>query len=125
MIAGRYSRYIYQVNILIMSKSKRLNIFSEIERKELYEIPYFSNEDKIEYFIFTQEELDLITKGADIISNIFCAIQIGYFKITKSFPIKDVTSARKSDLEYIRNKYFFVELMLQKYALKHEERFFD
>lgn len=83
-----------------MSKSKRINVFSETERKELYEIPNFSDEEREEYFTFTQEELSVIIGNNDINRNIFCALQIGYFKITKSFPAKNAKDLSKKDIEY-------------------------
>lgn len=89
-----------------MSKSKRINVFSETERKELYEIPNFSDEEREEYFTFTQEELSVIIGNNDINRNIFCALQIGYFKITKSFPAKNAKDLSKKDIEYIKNRYF-------------------
>ena len=89
-----------------MSKSKRINVFPETERKELYEIPNFSDEEREEYFTFTQEELSVIIGNNDINRNIFCALQIGYFKITKSFPAKNAKDLSKKDIEYIKNRYF-------------------
>lgn len=43
----------------MLSKSKRLTVLSEAERIALYGLPDFDDVQRMEYFIFTEQELAL------------------------------------------------------------------
>lgn len=63
-----------------MTKGKRLTIFSEIEKYAFYGLPNFDDEERIKYFTFLDEEVAVMMAGHRKHINVFCAIQIGYFK---------------------------------------------
>lgn len=89
-----------------MKNDKRLIIFSEVERKALYNVPNFTSVDREQYFDFSQKEQELIMKSKSINYNIFCALQIGYFKAAKIFPLQNLREAIIADVQYIKFRYF-------------------
>lgn len=66
-------------------KDKRLTILSEIEEFAFYGIPDFDEEQRAAYFTFTQEEINLICRCREFHAQVYCAIQIGYFKAKNMF----------------------------------------
>lgn len=89
-----------------MLKNKNLALFSEAEKFALYAPPDFNNKQRHEYFSFSRSEMQLIMSSQYSHINIYCAVQIGYFKAKKTFfqlPWQDIPP---EDLQFILYHYF-------------------
>ncbi|MCC8483096.1 MAG: DUF4158 domain-containing protein [Rickettsia endosymbiont of Labidopullus appendiculatus] len=89
-----------------MIKNDKLTILSELEKFALYELPDFNNEQRREYFSFSENEMLLIKRSHYSHIKIYCALQIGYFKAKKMFfqiLWKDII---QEDLQFIIHHYF-------------------
>jgi TnpA family transposase len=89
-----------------MTKNRNLVIFSEVEKFALYGLPDFDNKQRREYFSFSENELSLIRRSQHDHINIYCALQIAYFKAKKmffQFLWKDI---QQEDLQFIIDHYF-------------------
>ena len=89
-----------------MRKSRRLVVFSELEKTAFYEAPNFDDSDREEYFNFSEDEIKLIGKSKKIHLNIYTAIQLAYFKVTKMFFYLPLSDVNKEDLKFLITRYF-------------------
>ena len=87
-------------------KDKRLTILSEIEEFAFYGLPDFDDEQRATYFTFTQEEIDLICRCREFHAQVYCAIQIGYFKAKHMFFQFSLNRIPKEDIHFILTRYF-------------------
>jgi hypothetical protein len=69
----------------MMAKSERLNVLSEAEQFALYGLPDFDDNQRMEYFVFTEPELALVLNRPTLHAQVYCALQIGYFKAKQAF----------------------------------------
>jgi hypothetical protein len=89
-----------------MRKSRRLVVFSELEKTAFYEAPNSDDSDREEYFNFSEDEIQLIGKSKEIHLNIYTAIQLAYFKVTKMFFYLPSNDVNKEDLKFLIIRYF-------------------
>lgn len=83
------------------NKSKRLTILPEAEKFALYSLPDFDDFQRAEYLAFSENELDLLLKRKAIPEQLYCLLQLGYFKAKQTFfnftwddvPPEDITFA--------------------------------
>ncbi|MES2608310.1 MAG: Tn3 family transposase [Pseudomonadota bacterium] len=106
-----------------MTKSERLNILSEIEEFAFYGLPDFDDEQRATYFTFTREEIDLICRCREFNAQVYCAIQIGYFKAKKMFFKFSLSRIQKEDIHFILTRYFENKELSEFNVTKHEYRF--
>ncbi|MBA8667680.1 Tn3 family transposase [Holosporaceae bacterium 'Namur'] len=97
-----------------MQKSKRLVVFSEVEKCAFYGLPDFDDNKRKQYFTFSEEELSVVMKDKRMYINVFCAIQMGHFKAKKIFFQIKWKDIKKEDLNFILNAYF----IKQKFAMR-------
>ncbi len=90
----------------MQSYNKRLTILSEEERLAMYGIPDFTKEQKKEYFTFTKDELNLIFSRTNISAQIYCALQIGYFKAKQIFFEFSWIDVSNEDVNFLIKEYF-------------------
>ena len=64
----------------MLTKSERLNILSSQEQFALYGLPDFDDSQRMEYFIFTEQEMARVLDQRSVHAQVYCALQIGYFK---------------------------------------------
>lgn len=100
--------------VVMKSYSKRLTILSEQERFALYDLPDFNEEQQNEYFIFTSEEQELIFSRSDSPAQLYCALQIGYFKAKQIFFDFSWNEISDEDIDFLimrhfNNKHFSLE----------------
>ena len=69
----------------MLTKSERLSVLSEIDQFALYGLPDFDENQRFEYFAFTESELNIILDRKSLHNKIFCALQLGYFKAKQTF----------------------------------------
>ncbi len=69
----------------MVTKNKRLSVLSEAEQFALYGLPDFDDSQRMQYLIFAVDELSLVFGRPDIPAQVYCALQIGYFKAKHAF----------------------------------------
>ena len=57
-----------------MTKIEHLNLFSESEKFALYGFPDFNQQQRKEYFHFSNEELGVINRSKQTHVNVYCAL---------------------------------------------------
>ena len=63
----------------------RLTILSEAEKTALYGIPNFDDFQRIEFFAMTDAERSLALGRKSVLAQVYCLLQIGYFKAKQAF----------------------------------------
>ena len=66
-------------------RGERLTILSEAEKTALYGIPNFDDFQRLEYFAMTDSERSLALGRKSFLAQIYCLLQIGYFKAKQAF----------------------------------------
>ncbi len=64
-------------------KGKRLSVLTDAEKFALYGLPDFDEGQQLKYFSLTAEEL--ATSRPGILAQIYCILQMGYFKAKHAF----------------------------------------
>jgi hypothetical protein len=90
----------------VQAYNKRLTVLSEEERLAMYGMPDFSKEQQKEYFTFTKNEIDLIFSRTNISAQIYCALQIGYFKAKQIFFEFSWIDISNEDVNFLIKMYF-------------------
>jgi TnpA family transposase len=86
--------------------NKRLTIFTKQEQFALYGLPDFSDEQRAEYLTLTKSELQLILSRPTTSAQIYCALQIGYFKTKDFFFDFSFEEIAVEDIQFITQNYF-------------------
>lgn len=102
-----------------MTKIEHLNLFSESEKFALYGFPDFNYQQRKEYFHFSDEELAIINRSKQTHVNIYCALQMGYFKAKKLFFAIALDNIPE-DSEFIMQYYFSNKKILNNYITNYE-----
>lgn len=87
-------------------KSERLSVLSDLEEFAFYGFPDFDSEQRRTYFDFTEQEWDLVLKCPSFHTQVYCALQIGYFKAKNLFFNFSLEKIPKEDVLYILSQYF-------------------
>jgi hypothetical protein len=66
------------------AKNKLLTVLSEAEQA-LYGLPDFDDAQRLEYLALSENELMLATSRPGLHAQVYCILQIGYFKAKHSF----------------------------------------
>ena len=88
--------------------SKRLRILDDEEIEALYGRPCFTADERTHYFALTQPEHDLVFAFGRVDVQIYCILQVGYFKAKQRFfpfAVHDVAD----DVHHIFERYFSTE----------------
>ena len=94
--------------------SKRLKILSIQEYKQYYLIPCFIQEEKEEFFNFSDVETEYINSLKSPDSKILAMLQLGYFKSKKRFfPIESSNPSVVSDIMFLSNKFFLKKINIK------------
>jgi hypothetical protein len=83
----------------------RLHILTEDEIQDIFNLPNFTDEEKLLYFALTETELSVLNQSRSFASKLDFILQLGYFKSRRvffTFEISDVSD----DVEFICRKYF-------------------
>jgi len=102
-----------------MGKTRRLIVFSELERSVFYNPPNFDDNDREKYFNFSEEEIKLIKRSKQIRLNIYTAIQLAYFKVTGMFFYLSFDDVNQEDLKFLIAKYFRNSSIFLRISIKH------
>jgi TnpA family transposase len=88
------------------STNKRLTILSNLEYFAFYGLPDFDEEQRSQYFTFEKYEWELILKCSSLHAQVYCALQIGYFKAKRIFFRFALNKIPQADLYFILSGYF-------------------
>jgi len=84
---------------------KNFRILSKVEIKELYSIPTFTSEERLQYFTLDEDEHKVMKQRRSLESKIHFILQLGYFKHTPCFT-KITWENVKRDTQYVIKTYF-------------------
>lgn len=100
--------------------NKRLTILSEEESFALYGIPDFDETQRQHYLHFNEAEQNIIYYRKSLTEQVYCALQLGYFKTKQiffDFTWKDVP---EDDYKFIIDRYFPENELIQTDVSRHE-----
>lgn len=125
MILFRESLFYYIIavirkEVIMKSYSKRLTILSEEKRFALYALPDFNEKQQNEYFAFTKEENETIFLRSSPSEQLYCALQIGYFKAKQIFFCLLWSDVPTEDIEFLITQYFDNKHFPLELITKHE-----
>ncbi|WP_339918497.1 DUF4158 domain-containing protein [Photorhabdus noenieputensis] len=87
------------------NKSKRLSVLTDAKQFALNMLPDFDEGSQLEFLSLSASELELVTNQPGLYSQIYCVLQIGYFKVKHAFfcfALSDV----ESDYAFVISRYF-------------------
>jgi Domain of unknown function (DUF4158) len=87
-------------------KSRRLTVLSPAERQALYEVPDFAEFQRAQYFAFTAAERDLAEQRKGFAPQLYCMVQIGYFKAKNAFFNLAANAVPAEDVAFLIERYF-------------------
>lgn len=87
------------------AKSERLTILSEAEQFALYGLPDFDDRQRLHYFSFSEPELALASRRPGLHAQVYCALQIGYFKAKHAF-FRFTWDEAENDCAFVLTRYF-------------------
>uniref|UniRef100_UPI001F01227C Tn3 family transposase n=1 Tax=Xenorhabdus sp. Sc-CR9 TaxID=2584468 RepID=UPI001F01227C len=100
-------------------KSERLSILTEAEQEALYGLPDFDDAQRLQFLALTESELALASSRPSFHAQIYCILQIGYFKAKQAFFRFDWYEVRE-DCTFVISRYFHDELFGEELITKHE-----
>jgi hypothetical protein len=103
-----------------MTKNKRLTILSEEEKFALYALPDFNESQQYEYFVFSNDEQKIIYSCSNLSSQLYCALQIGYFKAKQTFFNFKWGEVQEEDIDFLIKFYFSNQQIPLKPISKYE-----
>ncbi|TPG87735.1 Tn3 family transposase [Pseudomonas caspiana] len=101
------------------AKSKRLSVLSEAEHEALYGLPDFDDSQQLDFLSMSEAELALATSRPGLHAQVYCIIQIGYFKAKQTFFRFDWPDAQ-DDTAFVLSRYFQGEAFESKSITDHE-----
>ena len=90
---------------MLIAKSERLAVLSEAEQEALYGLPDFDDAQRLEYLALTETELTLAGSRPGLHAQVYCLLQIGYFKAKQTF-FRFTWEDVQDDLEFVLSRYF-------------------
>ena len=101
------------------TKSERLTVLSDAEQEALYGLPDFDDAQRLEYLALTETELALASSRPGLHAQVYCILQIGYFKAKHAFFRFDWSEV-EHDCAFVLSRYFHGESFEHKPISKHE-----
>ncbi len=103
----------------MIQKNKLLNVLSDAEQEALYSLPDFDDAQRLEYLALTETELALASSRPGLLAQVYCVLQIGYFKAKHAFFRFDWNKV-EDDCVFVLSRYFHGEMFVHKQISKHE-----
>ncbi len=103
----------------MVAKSERLTILSDAEQEALYGLPDFDDAQRLEYLALSESELAFAVSRPGLHAQIYCVLQIGYFKAKHAFFRFDWSEV-EDDCAFVLSRYFAGEPFVRKAITKHE-----
>jgi len=107
------------------ASNKRLTILSELERFALYTPPDFDENQRNEFLIFTETELQLILSRPAPTLRLYCAIQLGYFKAKQLFFRLSWNQIDKEDILFLMQNYFSDQIIDKYPSVTKREHYYQ
>ena len=85
---------------------KRLTILSDAEKVALYGLPDFDDFQRVEFLAMTDAERTLALRRKGFEEQIYCLLQIGYFKAKQAFFHFSLADASPNDIGFLLQRYF-------------------
>jgi len=101
------------------NKSERLAVLSDAEQEALYGLPDFDDAQQLEYLSLSEAELALASSRPGIHAQMYCILQIGYFKAKQAF-FRFEWDDVDDDYAFVLSRYFNGETFDRKTITKHE-----
>jgi hypothetical protein len=101
------------------TKSDRLAILSDAEQFALYGLPDFDDGQRLEYLSLSEAELALASSRPGLNAQVYCALQIGYFKAKHAF-FRFTWDDVPDDSAFVLSRYFNGHLFEPHTITKHE-----
>ena len=92
--------------------NERLTILSEAEKTALYGIPGFDDFQRVEFFAMTEAERSLALQRRGILKQVYCLLQIGYFKAKQAFFQFSMDDVPPEDVTFLLQRYFPGETLI-------------
>ena len=86
--------------------SKRLTVLSEAERLALYGLPDFDDFQRAEFFALSAAERALVDRRKGLAEQVWCLLQIGYFKAKQAFFGFSWPDVPPCDIAFLMERYF-------------------
>ena len=104
------------------SPDKRLFIMSDLEEFAFYGFPDFDDQQRLNYFVFTPDEWEVILQGSSMEAQVYAAIQMGYFKAKHIFFRFSFHKVPQDDLRFILT-HCFTNQTLQAFKITKYEHY--
>ncbi|EDU9115882.1 DUF4158 domain-containing protein, partial [Salmonella enterica subsp. enterica serovar Cotham] len=104
---------------MAIAKSERLTVLSDAEQEALYGLPDFDDAQRLEYLALAENELALASSRPSIHAQVYCILQIGYFKAKNDF-FRFYWRDVEDDCAFVLSRYFQGEAFETKQISKHE-----
>ena len=101
------------------NKNKLLTVLSDAEQEALYGLPDFDDVQRLEYLALTETELAFASSRPGLPAQVYCILQIGYFKAKHAF-FRFAWSEVVDDCAFVLSQYFHSEPFEHKPITKHE-----
>lgn len=101
------------------AKSERLSVLSEAEQEALYGLPDFDDGQRLDYLSLSESELALATSRPGLRAQVYCVLQIGYFKAKQAF-FRFEWADVEDDIGFVLSHYFHGEAVERKTITDHE-----
>jgi hypothetical protein len=103
----------------MIAKSERLTVLSEAEQYALYGLPDFDDAQRLKYLALSETELILAASRPGFHAQVYCILQIGYFKAKQAFFRFD-WSGVDDDCAFVLSRYFIGDAFERKPITHHE-----
>ena len=100
-------------------KNKLLSIMSDVEQYALYGLPDFDDAQQLEYLSLSETELALACSRPGIYNQVYCVLQISYFKTKHAFFLFSWDEV-EDDCSFVLSRYFNGQVFEKKAITKHE-----
>ena len=101
----------------IDAEQKRLGILGDDELETIYGRPFFTHEDRCNYFFLSTPEKETLQVLRSIKSQAYFVLQLGYFKAKHRFFTFDLFEVEE-DLQYILKKHFANSIITDLNSIK-------
>jgi Domain of unknown function (DUF4158) len=103
----------------IAMKNKLLTVLSDAEQFALYGLPDFDDRQRLTYLSMSGPELALASSRPGLHAQVWCALQIGYFKAKHAF-FRFTWDDAQEDCSFVLARYFEDPLFRSQTITRHE-----
>lgn len=101
------------------NKNKLLTVLSDAEHEALDGLPDFDDSQQLDFLSLSESELALATSRPGLHAQVYCILQIGYFKAKQAFFRFDWPDV-EDDTAFALSRYFHGETFEPKAITDHE-----